>query len=253
MLNLRKCGWRRWSRDLQKTPGGTSWLTRWPSSNSPLFILLFFNTHGPETDAKRRNKICLIKKNLSKTGRMGNILSSVWKYLQCVQRKINIYYSAETQLCTNECVVRAAKVINPKSNSVFSLEIIIPLHDSNGHTRTLPFPLHLLILSSREKTAAMLTAQIDRSNSNQKITQQTGLDRIRSNIHTHTHSFCVWWASTTWVGLVLAVSLVGFLDAWCALISRDNLFPCLQKPLAAFKRVMERDELNWSSASRLFP
>lgn len=128
------------------------------------------------------------KESLSKTGRMGNILSSVWKYLQCVQSKVNIYYSTETQLCANECAVWAAKVINPKSNPVFSLEIIIPLHDSTGHTRTLSFPLHLLSLSSREKTAAMLTAQIDRSNSNQKITQQTGLDGIRSNVHTHKHT-----------------------------------------------------------------
>lgn len=131
------------------------------------------------------------KKSISKAGRKGNILSSVWKYLQYVQRKINIYYSVETQICANECVVRAAKVINPKSHPVFSLEIIIPLYDSNGHTRTLPFPLHLLILSSREKTVAMLTAQIDCSNSNQKITQQTGLDGIRSNIHTQAHFLCL--------------------------------------------------------------
>lgn len=108
--------------------------------------------------------------------------------MQCVRRKINIYYSAETQLCSNECAVWAAKVINSKSNLFFSLENIIPLHDSAGHTRTLPFPLHLLSLSPREKTAATLTAQIDRSNSNQKITQQTGLDAIRSNVHTHKHT-----------------------------------------------------------------
>lgn len=172
MLNLRKCGWRRWSRDLQKTPGGTSWLTRWPSSSSPLFILLFFNTHGPEMDANRRNNICLRgkknKESLSKTWRAGNILRSEWKYLQCVQRKINIYYSTETQLCANVFAVCAAKVINPKSNPVFSLEIIIHLHDSTGHTRTPPFPIHLLSLSSREKTVAVLTVQIDRSSSNQK-------------------------------------------------------------------------------------
>ncbi len=111
------------------------------------------------------------KESLSKTRRTGNILRSEWKYLQCVQRKIYIYYSTETQLCSNECAVCAAKVINPKSNPVFSLEIIIPLHDSTGHTRTPPFPIHLLSLSSREKTVAVLTAQIDRSNSNQKITQ----------------------------------------------------------------------------------
>lgn len=84
------------------------------------------------------------KENLSKTWRTGNILRSVWKYLQCVQRKINIHYSTETQLCANECAVWAAKVINPKSNPVFSHEIIIPLDDSTGHTCTLPFPKHLL-------------------------------------------------------------------------------------------------------------
>ncbi len=173
MLNLRKCGWRRWSRDLQKTPGGTSWLTRWPSSSSPLFILLFF-THPRPWDGRQEKKQHFFwggknpqRKSFKDTRERG--ISSVPSENIC--RKIYIYYSTETQLCANECAVCAAKVINPKSNPVFSLEIIIPLHDSTGHTRTPPFPIHLLSLSSREKTVAVLTAQIDRSNSNQKITQ----------------------------------------------------------------------------------
>ncbi len=107
------------------------------------------------------------KKVVQRHGEQG--ISSVPSENIC--RKIYIYYSTETQLCANECAVCAAKVINPKSNPVFSLEIIIPLHDSTGHTRTPPFPIHLLSLSSKEKTVAVLTAQIDRSNSNQKITQ----------------------------------------------------------------------------------
>lgn len=50
MLNLRNWGWLRWSRDLQNTPGGTSWVTRLPTSRFPVSMLLFRNTPGPKMD-----------------------------------------------------------------------------------------------------------------------------------------------------------------------------------------------------------
>lgn len=52
MLNLRNCGRLRWSRDLQNTPGGTSWVTRLPTSMLPVSILLLRPAHGPGAKGK---------------------------------------------------------------------------------------------------------------------------------------------------------------------------------------------------------
>lgn len=47
MLNLRNCGWSIKSCDLQKTPGGTSWIALRPISSSPESMVLFSWVNPP--------------------------------------------------------------------------------------------------------------------------------------------------------------------------------------------------------------
>lgn len=76
MLNLRNWGWLRWRRDLQNTPGGTSWVTRLPTSRFPVSILLFRNAPGPMIDKNMEDKKKKNKKVFSVSSRNKAILAS---------------------------------------------------------------------------------------------------------------------------------------------------------------------------------
>lgn len=60
ILNFKNCGRLRWSKDLQNTPGGTSWVTRLPTSTLPVSILLFRPAHGPGANGKETAKSVIV-------------------------------------------------------------------------------------------------------------------------------------------------------------------------------------------------